>query len=337
MDRTRKRGFTLIELLVVIAIIAILIALLLPAVQQAREAARRSTCKNNLKQMGLALHNYHETNKMFPIGHQHRGRLDGQPNDGDGGNGFAWSFSILPYIDQGPLYEQFDPRVSLATAPNLALAQTVVPIFNCPSDDKPTNRDSHRGTPPAIAIPQQATASYKGAAGSYDSFQTGGVNTNPNKLRNNGIFDRDNRGEPADEADVKDGTTNTFLVVEARWDMNNNGVNNTRLYGECGPTTPAFADAGSPVVMAHGLYAMNWTQPQGNTTAWDETAGSAHAGGAHFLLGDGSVRFVSENIQHTAAVWIDNANAFDKPNNGAGYGIYQRLFSMNDKLVVSEF
>ncbi len=117
MDRTRKRGFTLIELLVVIAIIAILIALLLPAVQQAREAARRSTCKNNLKQMGLALHNYHETNKMFPIGHQHRGRLDGQPNDGDGGNGFAWSFSILPYMDQDAALRAIRSRTGPGNSP----------------------------------------------------------------------------------------------------------------------------------------------------------------------------------------------------------------------------
>src|ERR1700709_2477916 len=90
LTRNRRTGFTLIELLVVIAIIAVLIALLLPAVQQAREAARRSQCKNNLKQLGLAMHNYHDTYKVFPTA--------------SGGNGFSPHARILPYVDQAPLY-----------------------------------------------------------------------------------------------------------------------------------------------------------------------------------------------------------------------------------------
>ncbi len=193
MEHKGKRGFTLIELLVVIAIIAILIALLLPAVQQAREAARRSTCKNNLKQLGLGLHNYHETYKMFPIGHQYRGNFDGNLTNEHGGSGFAWSFSILPFIDQAPLFEQFNSSLAIASAPNAALTQTVLPIYNCPSDDKPTNRDG-RGTAP-VRLPQQATTSYSGAGGSYDAYQGGAPGNNPNKQRFNGIFDRDNRGD----------------------------------------------------------------------------------------------------------------------------------------------
>ncbi len=327
MERKQKRGFTLIELLVVIAIIAILIALLLPAVQQAREAARRSTCKNNLKQIGLALHNYHETHKMFPIGHQYRGNFDGITDNAFGGSGFAWSYSILPFIDQGPLFEQFIPERPLAQAPNVTLAQTFLPIFNCPSDDKPTNRNNR-------AVAQQATVSYSGAAGGYDGYQGGIPGNNPNKLRFNGVFDRDNRGKPTDVAGIKDGTTNTIMIAEVRWDMNNNGVNNERLYGDCNAS--GWADGGTNVVFTQGQFAMNWTQPQGNPQ-FARTAGSEHDGGAHFLLGDGSVRFISENIQHTSALWVNAANAFDKPNNGRGYGLYQRLYSVNDKLVVSEF
>ena len=108
----RKRGFTLIELLVVIAIIAVLIALLLPAVQQAREAARRSTCKNNLKQIGLALHNYHDIYKMFPIGAQERPAAYGADANGNTGPGnyesWGWAASMLPQIDQAPLFDSMD-------------------------------------------------------------------------------------------------------------------------------------------------------------------------------------------------------------------------------------
>ncbi len=121
----RKRAFTLIELLVVIAIIAILIALLLPAVQQAREAARRSTCKNNMKQLGLALHNYHDVFNTFPIGQQPGNT---RPN---------WRVGILPYMDQAPLYNQLDmvsgDFASPYTAPNDVLAGLIVAVYACPS------------------------------------------------------------------------------------------------------------------------------------------------------------------------------------------------------------
>ena len=128
-----RRGFTLIELLVVIAIIAILIALLLPAVQQAREAARRSVCQNNLKQIGLALHNYHDVHRTFPPGWI--GVESGVVNF-EGESGFGWGAFILPYVDQAPLYQSFDFDESMVHAMNLSKLKQTLSVYLCPSDPK---------------------------------------------------------------------------------------------------------------------------------------------------------------------------------------------------------
>src|SRR5947208_6922760 len=123
LPRSPRRAFTLIELLVVIAIIAILIGLLVPAVQKVREAAARTQCKNNLKQIGLALHAYHDSNKFFP--------------PGANANNYAWSFFALPYLEQGNIYKQVNPTTTLlrtAVSANTALFQTPLPVFVCPSD-----------------------------------------------------------------------------------------------------------------------------------------------------------------------------------------------------------
>src|SRR5260370_14592072 len=130
----RRGGFTLIELLVVIAIIAILIALLLPAVQKVREAAARVSCTNNLKQIGLALHSYHDTNGYFPPGY-----LDGNtdPNstpDNDVGPGWGWAPFLLPYLEQGNVYNQINFKVGVGVGSTTAISQLPLKIFQCPSD-----------------------------------------------------------------------------------------------------------------------------------------------------------------------------------------------------------
>src|SRR5437660_4939753 len=129
-----RRGFTLIELLVVIAIIAVLIGLLLPAVQKVREAANRMKCTNNLKQIGLALHNYHDANSKFPPGY-----VDGNTNvkltpDSDVGPGWGWAAFLLPYIEQDNLYNQINFTKGVATGTNVQVAQVPLTIYQCPSD-----------------------------------------------------------------------------------------------------------------------------------------------------------------------------------------------------------
>ncbi|MBA2114740.1 DUF1559 domain-containing protein [Bremerella alba] len=324
----RHLGFTLVELLVVIAIIGVLIALLLPAVQQAREAARRMSCSNNLKNLGLALHNYHDIHHSFPIGHQYQGHFDGDAMSEKGGTGFGWAVGLLEFIEQGNQLDQFDPRYPAGEdtiTNNRTVCQTPLEIFACPSDTKPDRRTDG-------AITDSATSSYQGAGTSYDGWSNHTMNQNANRDRYNGVFGRTNRGLVAGMRDITDGTTNTIIIAETRWDMDNNGRNRSRIY--CGKDIVDYAQGATNAVLINGRWAMNWTQPDGNPQP-HRTAGSMHPGGAQFCFVDGSVRFVSETIQHTATVW-NSGNPYDVDNNGVSYGAYQRMFSISDGLVLSE-
>ncbi|MHC2069171.1 DUF1559 family PulG-like putative transporter [Bremerella sp. T1] len=323
----RQSGFTLVELLVVIAIIGVLIALLLPAVQQAREAARRMSCSNNLKNLGLALHNYHDIHNNFPIGHQYQGHFDGDVNSEKGGTGFGWATGLLEFIEQGNQFDRFDPRFPAGDSTNSnnrAVCQTPLDIFACPSDTKPDQQTDG-------AITDSATSSYQGAGSSYDGYSNHRVGQNANRDRFNGVFGRTNRGFIAGIRDVTDGTTNTVILAETRWAMDNNKRNRSRIY--CGKDIVDYAQGATNAVLVHGQWAMNWTQPEGNPQP-HRTAGSMHPGGAQFCFTDGSVRFLTETIQHTATGW-NASNPYDKNNNGANYGVYQRLFSISDGLVLS--
>lgn len=200
----RRSGFTLIELLVVIAIIAILIALLLPAVQQAREAARRSTCKNNLKQLAIGLHNYHDTHDVLPFGWDQRGA--------------AWSAMILPAIEQGNLYdtlifqESGDGNWDSGSA-NTTAASTYLPVFNCPSAPLQKHYNFNN-------IPQRTPGTYLGNAGSESSSDDDSTKVSGSKsleeVIQNGMF---YACSCVSFRDVKDGTSNTFIIGETQTDL----------------------------------------------------------------------------------------------------------------------
>lgn len=287
-----RNGFTLIELLVVIAIIAILVALLLPAVQQAREAARRSSCKNNLKQLGLALHNYHDTHQMFPINYGVNWNMNEGTNDG-----VSWMTGILPFIEQPALYDTINFNSDLADPVNTAAAQTAISTYLCPSD--PLNqkgRLSGRGNAPSSTI-AYGVNNYKAVGGSnWNAGDHLAVNCvscrrNPNSSdifgASNGLIGRRTgytvNTPSSSMKDVTDGTSNTFAI------------------GECLPGASYLswwwssnANSGSTGVP------LNYYYPPGKylITDWPRNYNfaSEHKGGGQFCLVDGSVRFVSENI-----------------------------------------
>lgn len=302
MSRPRiRKAFTLIELLVVIAIIAILIALLLPAVQQAREAARRTQCKNNLKQMGLALHNYHDTYLVFPYG----GLGYGTPGRYYGN----WKHFILPYIDQAPLYNQFAPYFgwpgSVYTTLNSTLAtQHVLPLaaFYCPSEtgDQVGNIPASGSWPGETMCPTTASrSSYVGSAGAVNAGYCASSlcnGTNCPCASNSAHFVALNTGDPLAGIFAQSATKVGIRQVK-------DGTSNTLLAGEVTQAQPSTTSGlGAKWQCIFGVWGcgstvtgINWS---GRTTPYQSSEGFAsyHTGGAQFLMCDGTVRFISENI-----------------------------------------
>jgi len=324
-----SRGFTLVELLVVIAIIGVLVALLLPAVQAARESARRMRCASQLKNIGLAIHNYYDVHQSFPIGHMFLGVVNGVPSNAQGGTAFGWGSAILPFLEQTALYNSFDFKWHITNtnpSQNLMLAQTFLPVFSCPSDLKPKNFTDG-------AVTLSATSSYKACGTAYDSWVTAAPGAAVNRLRFNGMFDRDNRRMALRIPEITDGLTNQFMIAEARWRMEATGRNRTRIYG--GSDVTGGAQGATNCVLLNGQWPMNLMAAQGNQQP-DRTAASEHPSGSQFCLADGSVRFVSQNIQHTATAWINDQSAFMTAQ-GQPYGLYQRLFSVADGHRMEEF
>ena len=334
--RSREAGFTLIELLVVIAIIAILVSLLLPAVQQAREAARRTQCKNNLKQIGLALHNYHDVYNVFPLG-AYTAIDDDMGFDDDG---YGWATMLLPYIEQENLYAQLPITWGDGDAfpGNWGIHQryfdvngTILPgrgqplaAFRCPSSTLP---DVTR----AFEIPCQdrpgSACSEVTTSVNPDDFATGHATSDykaSNGADDRGMFGKARVAVNVAAAgtrvrDITDGTSNTIAVGEAsyirraaQWGVWI-GANNADEPVLFKTEAPSFINAGTTVSdMAHAVD--------------DDCAFSFHTGGAQFLFADGSVHFVSENID----------TGFDDGNSSIN-GTYERLGVINDGEVVGEF
>lgn len=297
MKRSRIRGFTLIELLVVIAIIAILIALLLPAVQQAREAARRTECKNNLKQWGLALHNYHDVYNKFPIGAL---GLDALTGVRAVSNNLSWHVRVLPYLDQAPLYNSFDMLVHYNTAPNQANRDQIFKGLHCPSARTRNQKPS--------TVAEGFTVHYYGVAGAKDVSTTANHfpmsdNTNPRPAQfdaNHGMVASNGilyRNSSVGIRDITDGTSNTLMVGEISGAPLNDGGNNPHrawIQGASNGNNGTAMYACKNVRRSIGQAAYQ----SGNVSRLfnDVRFGSNHTGGCQFLLGDGSVRFGSENI-----------------------------------------
>jgi len=267
-----RRGFTLVELLVVIAIIGVLVALLLPAVQAAREAARRTSCTNNMKQIGLAVHNYHDIHGAFPYFH----------SVSTGATGRNWQVPMLPFIEQGTRYDQMSQSVSSLVAPNLVLTQQNVPTYLCPSDAFSTEPTTGADTNSTVV---RAQTSYAVNVG--DHKNSTGVGQAPDYANGTlanvrGVASR--YGYTARFADVTDGLSNTIFV------------------GECIGAFCAWQDWGyqSFATTAQGINFRN-AEMQAKTigpTDADKTIGfrSMHPGGAVFGMGDASTRFIAETI-----------------------------------------
>tara|TARA_R110002111_G_scaffold258083_1_gene326815 strand:- start:45737 stop:46684 length:948 start_codon:yes stop_codon:yes gene_type:complete len=290
----RRSGFTLIELLVVIAIIAILIALLLPAVQQAREAARRSTCKNKLKQMGLALHNYHDTHRVFPSGVV-TSQTGACPAGGSARGGAPWTVMILPFIDQAPRYQLFNTTAGSffglypggGGSANTEAAKQLErnSIYECPSD--PNSNEGNANLSYMAIMGGCANGSSTGCCNS-----TGYTNTRIGS--NNGMFFNNSAIRLRD---LIDGSTNVLMLGESRYMQLQGGSASYYATWASG-----FYMAGGPMYST-AVAIMN---PINSSTSnpslvgmhqiMNNRLGSYHVGGAHHSMADGSVHFVSENI-----------------------------------------
>jgi prepilin-type N-terminal cleavage/methylation domain-containing protein/prepilin-type processing-associated H-X9-DG protein len=286
MFHLTRRGFTLIELLVVIAIIAILIGLLLPAVQKVREAAARMQCSNNIKQLALACHGFHDANGTLP---RNGDKAITTSSSCCTATAWSWIARSLPHIEQDALYRQAGIPTTAIT--NNTFASTVIKTLLCPSDNA-VNFGSSRANPTIYGNIQGGPSNYKGVSGSnwcWGTYPNTGTNGSCDVFyqngtgRGDGIFFRTDILFPMKLTDIKDGTSNTLMVGEdvAEWSAWLAWPYANHATGTCAIPLNTFTG-----------------KANGEDGQWVNTYSfrSRHTGGANFAMGDGSVRFILQSL-----------------------------------------
>lgn len=269
----RRLAFTLIELLVVIAIIAVLIGLLLPAVQKVREAAARLQCQNNLKQIGLAMHLHNDNHQRLPAGYLFAANANGNAL------GHGWAAKLLPFVEQDALYEELNWNLPLWDPSNAVSRMRLLNVYTCPSDPKSL------GDHISMGVEQYGVGNYVAnfGPGDMDAFQED----------RRGVFSRNSKTKLQD---VRDGLSNTFFASErVNGPFRSPGAHGVHTYYET-TWVGAIRDVGDPSD-DHGHMVLFQTGHLPNSIDSDDRdVSTAHPQGAMFLMGDGSVHFLTDSI-----------------------------------------
>lgn len=277
-DRSpRRKAFTLVELLIVIAISAALVGLLLPAVQSVREAARTSTCKNNLRQCGVALHNYESINRQLPPGYQYVSTPEGN------GLGFSWGALILPFVAEAALYGEFRFDLPLHDPANLIPREKHLPVFLCPTDPISPNGFVEMGDE------RYAMACYVGNFGPPDLDET--------QEKRDGVFSRNSRTKLKE---ITDGLSSTYMLGERQ----NGPFRHAGVHGHHFEYETAWAgairDVDDPTDDHGHMVLFQSGHPPNDPDSDDRDVSSAHRGFAQFVMCDGAIRAVQETIDPAA-------------------------------------
>ena len=285
LHRTRS-AFTLIELLVVIAIIAVLIGLLLPAVQKVREAAARLKCQNNLKQIGLAAHNYHSSMGRFPAGYLSNVNPKMSGADADLGPGWGWAVQLLPYVEQDNVFRQINLTLPIEHPSHVTPRTQVLSVFRCPSDSPPTDLFKPVNTTIEVSF-----GNYAGMFGTSEAAESPGTGE--------GVLFRNSKIRIED---ITDGTSATCFIGERSSDFVLGTWVGSVTGAEVPPRRPSAlgAESAPVLVLGHTGLAVEGHTPNNPKNHVDDFT-SRHTGGVNFVFCDGSVRIINNTVN--PVVW----------------------------------